>query len=261
MDRLSSAIEEDRKQRLDPFLIVGSIGTTSGGLVEPLDEMTKIARHHNLWLHIDAAWGGAAVLLPEFESTFQYCQHADSLTLDAHKWLSVPMTASLLITKHPGLLRQTFSTDRSHYMPHDSKSTELHHPYQESIQWSRRWLGLKLFLAQATLGIDGYRSILRHQIEMGDVLKTLLEANDWEVLNRTPLPVACFIDRTGKIAPDQLEEFASAVAASGKAWVTTTEIPPKRPVLRAGIANHRTQTQHLEILVETLNATRERFSQ
>jgi glutamate/tyrosine decarboxylase-like PLP-dependent enzyme len=101
---LQEMIRRDRERGNTPFLIVGTAGTTNAGVIDPLAALADIALDEKCWLHVDAAWGGAAALLPELRPFLHGIERADSITFDAHKWLSVPMAAGMFITRHPGLL-------------------------------------------------------------------------------------------------------------------------------------------------------------
>ena len=258
VDTLESAIAQDLKNGFLPLMIIATAGSTSAGVFDPINELAAIAQKHNLWLHLDAAWGGSAVLLPEFESLFKGCEFADSITLDAHKWLSIPMGCSLFLTRHKGLLKRTFQADDSPYMPSHAEH-ETTQPYLESFQWSRRALGLKLFMTLAVAGLSGMQNTLRHQIAIGNELRKLLTENSWLVVNDSPLPVVCFVSQSHPVVnrKEGLKQIAKLVGDSGKSWLTTTELSfSDNTVLRAGISNFATQNEHLDILIQALNQAR-----
>src|SRR5436305_5123501 len=192
---LVERIRADREAGCSPFFVAATAGTTSAGAVDPLAEIAQIADEERLWLHVDAAWGGAAALVPELRPLLAGIARAASITFDAHKWLSVPMGAGLFLTRHAGLLERTFRVATG-YMPKEAGELAVADPYSHSIQWSRRFIGLKLFLSLAVAGWQGYEQAIRHQTEMGEVLRERLRAASWEPVNRTPLPVVCFADAT-----------------------------------------------------------------
>ncbi len=253
--QLRARLAADAANGMKPFLVVGTFGTTSAGMIEPLAEIAGAAKEYQCWFHVDAAWGGAACLLPELEESFAPCAQADSLTLDAHKWLNVPMTAGMFFSRRLQSLDNAFRVTVSPYMPIESDDADrVIPPYHRSMAWSRRLTGLKLFLSLASVGVDGYRTVLRHQIAMGRELRSLLERGGWKLESHSPLPVVCFSDPKGAEAP----AIAAAVAKTGKAWVTTTQLTAHGcTVLRAGISNAVTEKWHLEELVAYLNSARE----
>jgi glutamate/tyrosine decarboxylase-like PLP-dependent enzyme len=258
MDReaLLAAIARDRDAGMLPFLVVATAGTTTAGIIDPLDSLAEIAARERLWYHVDAAWGGAAVLVPELQPLLASIERADSITFDAHKFLSVPMSASMVMTRHRDILDRTFRVQTG-YMPREAAGMEVVDPYAHSMQWSRRFIGLKLFLTLAVAGWNGYAETLRGQVALGDRLRRQLEASDWEVVNETPLPVVCF--RDGRRHPEGLSadptDIVQAVLSSGQAWISTARIGSEA-VLRACITNYRTSPEDVDALVRLLNEAR-----
>lgn len=252
-DALAARIERDRAEGFEPFMIAATVGTTNSGAVDPLVEIADIAAREKMWWHADAAWGGAAILLPELRYLLEGIERADSITFDAHKWFSVPMGAGLYLTRHEGVMEQTFRIANS-YMPRESEELKTIDPYAHSMQWSRRFTGLKVFMSLMVAGWEGYEAAVRHQTAMGDELRRQLEREGWQIGNRTPLPVVCFTDATrdGGDAPAHLERIAREVVASGRAWISTTRLGNGRSVLRACITNYRTGPEDVRALVEAL---------
>jgi len=253
---LAETILRDRGKGRLPFLIVATMGTTNAGVIDPLDEIADIAEAESVWLHADAAWGGAAVLVPDLKACLGGIARADSITFDAHKWLSVPMGAGMFITRHAELLNTTFSMS-TQYMP-VSGDNQISEPHQTTMQWSRRFIGLKVFLSLLVAGWDGYEDVIRHQVSMGNLLRRMLALSEWYIVNSTPLPTVCF-DDARKDADNSLESLGSIVGAivdSGAAWISTTLLGGVRPVIRATITNYRTQPADLEALLRDLNRER-----
>jgi glutamate/tyrosine decarboxylase-like PLP-dependent enzyme len=259
--RLATAVRQDRAEGRLPFMVVGTAGTTSGGVIDPLRSLADLSESERLWFHVDAAWGGAAMLVPEMRPLLDGIERADSITFDAHKWLSVPMGAGLYLTRHMEVLEQTFSTAAS-YMPRESRDFGVHDPYNHSMQWSRRFIGLKLFLSLAVAGWEGYEEAIRHQTRLGALLREELKASGWRVVNRTELPVVCFVDDQSAEGTEAryLEELAREVVNSGKAWISTTRLGRDVPVLRACITNYRTEAEDVRALVSALNQARQHVS-
>jgi glutamate/tyrosine decarboxylase-like PLP-dependent enzyme len=254
---LQARIHQDRREGFAPFMIVATAGTTSAGVVDPLAEIADVAAREQLWCHVDAAWGGAAVLAPELRAVLAGIERADSITFDAHKWLSVPMGAGLYLTRHPKILERTFKVTAA-YIPPQAAGLDLADPLAHSIQWSRRFIGLKVFLALAVASWDGYAAMIRRMTAQGEELRRALEASGWQVVNRTPLPVVCFVDSehpAGR-SDEHLERIVQTVIASGEAWISTTRIGGGQTVLRACIGNYRTETEDVLALVAALNRAR-----
>lgn len=241
---LEGRIEADRADGFAPFLIVGTAGSTSAGVVDPLAALAEVADRQGLWLHVDAAWGGAAALVPELRPLLAGIERSGSLTFDAHKFLSVPMGAGLYLTRHPGALDRTFRVAAG-YMPGSGRNGIVD-PYAHSMQWSRRFIGLKVFLSLAVAGWQGYEEAIRHQVAMGDRLRRGLAEHGWEVVNETPLPLVCFV-RPGATAA-QLKAVAAGAVASGAVWISCVHLEGGT-ALRACITNYRTGPDDVDALV------------
>jgi glutamate/tyrosine decarboxylase-like PLP-dependent enzyme len=254
-DSLRRMIEEDRGLGYEPFLIVGTAGTTGAGIVDHLAAISDVARANGIWLHVDAAWGGAAILVPELSPVLTGIENADSITFDPHKYLSMPMGSGMFLTRHRDILSQIFSVNTS-YMPKEGELFAVVDPYVHSLQWSRRFIGLKLFLTLATAGWSGYAEVLRRQSEMGDLLRARLKESGWSVLNRTRLPVVCFTPSDVEWDMAMHQCASDAVVQSGSAWISTILLGGKKPALRACITNYRTGPEHIEILLAVLSKIR-----
>jgi len=258
---LAEQIVQDRAAGSVPFLVVATAGTTNAGVVDPIARIADVASRERLWFHVDAAWGGAALFVPELCNILEGIERSDSITFDTHKWLSVPMGGGIYLTRHRDILGQTFRISAD-YMPTDAAGLDVVDPYAHSIQWSRRFIGLKVFLSLAVAGWDGYGTVIRHQVAMGDLLRRELEASGWEVVNQTRLPVVCFVDRQdpeGK-SPAFIDAVAREIVSSGEAWISTTRLDKDLPVLRACITNYLTEPDDIRALVRALNKARKEFS-
>jgi glutamate/tyrosine decarboxylase-like PLP-dependent enzyme len=256
---LGQMIEGDRAKGYDPFLVIGTAGTTSAGVVDPLPRLHDLARAHGLWFHVDAAWGGAAVLVPAMRAALVGIESADSITFDPHKYLSMPMGAGMFLTQDRDILSKMFSVNTA-YMPKEGERFAVVDPYVHSLQWSRRFIGLKLFLTLATAGWSGYAQVLRQQAEMGNLLRDKLRASGWRIVNRTELPVVCFTPQTANWDMATHQRASDAVVASGKAWISSVLLAGKTPALRACITNYRTRPEDLDTLVGVLAKAREAVS-
>jgi glutamate/tyrosine decarboxylase-like PLP-dependent enzyme len=275
---LAEQIGRDRAEGYAPFLVVATAGTTNAGVIDPIPAVAEIAAAEGLWFHLDAAWGGAAALVPELRPLIAGIEAADSFTFDAHKWLSVPMAAGLFVTRHREILDRTFRIATA-YMPKEALGLDVVDPHAHSLQWSRRFIGLKVFLSLMVAGWDGYASALRHQTAMGELLRRELTEAGWEILNRTELPVICFTDVSAEEAAGApagvgasdgggtggapAEHFVASIArevvGSGEAWISTTRLGGGRPALRACITSYRTAPGDVRVLVRLLGEARERL--
>lgn len=249
---LREAISEDRRQGALPFLVVATAGSTSSGAIDPIAEIATVAERERCWLHVDAAWGGLAALVPELASALDGVSRADSITFDAHKVLSAPMGTGTLLVRHQGVLKRVFA-DRTGYMPRDDSGD----PYARSMQWSRRFLGLRVLLPLAAFGWEGYAASLRRQVALSERLRARLVERSWQVVNDTPLPIVCFTDASGKVDGRGLDAIARHVAASGGGWISVPRLASGARALRACVNNHRTLERDVDRLVDALQTARE----
>ena len=255
VSHLRKEVQADREKGHLPFLLIGTAGTTGSGSVDPLEELARVAREEDLWFHVDAAWGGAAAFVPELRDLLAGIEAADSITFDPHKWLSVPRGCGLFLTRHPDVLHEFFKI-RTDYMPKQGSDLSVVHPYAHSLQWSRRFDGLKLFLTLAVSGWDGLTAVLRHQTAMGDYLRARLKECNWLVLNNTRLPLVCFTSATDSWDPDTHQRIAHMVVSEGYAWISTVQWAANKAALRACITNYRTGQKHIETLLKALALAR-----
>jgi len=242
---LAQQLAEDRQSGFAPFMVVATAGTTAAGAIDPLPKIARVCRAENLWFHVDAAWGGAAILAPSLKGHLAGIDAADSITCDAHKWFSVPMGAGMFFCRHPETLSAAFHAETS-YMPAKTLGPAVD-PYTHSVQWSRRFIGLKLFLSLAQHGESGYASMIEHQARMGNLLRKLLENDGWQIVNATPLPVVCFT-RAGL----DTSKFLAALHERQIAWMSEVRLAGGEPVLRACITSYRTTETDIEFAVREM---------
>lgn len=256
---LEKQIEEDRSNGLYPFMVVATGGTTGAGAIDPIHDIADLANREKLWLHVDAAYGGAALFDPGLFERLHGIHRADSITFDAHKWLSVPMGAGIYLTRHKDILNKTFSITAD-YMPKEGGELETNDPYTHSIQWSRRFIGLKVYLSLLTAGWEGYRKMIQHQVAMGNLLRKELIKSNWTIMNDTVFPVVCFTDSNGHVSsdPDFVPYIGNQIVRSGQAWISIYGMN-KTQTLRACITNYDTTEQDVMVLVELLNRARNEF--
>jgi hypothetical protein len=126
------------------------------------------------------------------------------------------------------------------------------------MQWSRRWIGLKVFLALLVAGWEGYAEAIRHMVAMGDLLRQKLQAGPWRILNDTPLPVVCFADAATPEngGAERLQRMVQGVLDAGEAWISTTVLGGAQPAIRACITCFRTGPQDVDRLVDALDRAR-----
>lgn len=250
LDRLAERMRRDRELGRLPLVVVGTAGSTAAGAIDPLTELSDLAREFGAWFHVDAAWGGTALLSERLAPALDGIAAADSVTWDAHKWLAVPMGAGMFFCRHPDAVARAFSVRAGLATGLGDRGVD---PFLTTMQWSRRFAGLPLFLALTTRGLAGYGAMIDRQADLGERLRELLRAAGFELVNATPLPTVCFSHPAIESGAIKAGALARAVADSGAAFITAVRLhEPEREVLRACITGRSTAEEDLRILVEAL---------
>jgi glutamate/tyrosine decarboxylase-like PLP-dependent enzyme len=251
VEDLKRRVAEDRGNGCLPFMVIGTAGTTAAGVIDPLEEIGRFCQGARLWFHADAAWGGSAIVSPSLGRLLAGIELADSITCDAHKWLSVPMGCGMFFCRHRRRVAEAFRSDVT-YMPGRLGGADdtfgTFNPLTHSAQWSRRFIGLKLFMTLAQYGEAGYAKMLEHQTRMGDVLRESLQASGWRIVNSTPLPIVCFT-REGLVPA----KFCAELREGQIAWMSEAQIDGI-PVMRASITSFRTVEKDIAWVVSEMNA-------
>lgn len=251
---LVQLITEHRDSGQQPFLVVGTAGTTGAGLIDPLEQIAEIAKQYGLWFHVDAAWGGSALLSPRLRPFLSGIEEADSVTWDAHKWLSVPMGAGMFFCRHIQAVTRAFAVTTS-YMP-DEMGKDALDPYTTTVQWSRRMIGLKVFMALAEAGSGGYEDLIEHQALQGDYLRDQLDEAGWMVVNKTLLPVVCFSHADIRSRKLTTKQILDRIYARNRVWISDVLLGKEELVLRACITSYKTDHSDIDCLIEELEYAR-----
>src|SRR5271154_3107479 len=244
---LREAVIGDRRGGCVPIMIAATAGTTNAGMIDPLWACAELARANGLWYHVDAAWGGAVIASDRLRHVLSGIERADSITIDAHKWLATTMGCGMFITRHPQVLSSTFQVWTS-FMPSNNASSD---PYVTSVQWSRRFLGLRLFMSLAAAGWSGYAEHVERSVALAETLKSKLSQRGWSIVNSSPLAVLCLKPPPGV---GDVRSIVARVLASGCAWIAVASFESS-DVIRACITHGETTEEDLTELVGTLLAT------
>jgi glutamate/tyrosine decarboxylase-like PLP-dependent enzyme len=242
---LTQAIAADRANGAVPVMVVATAGTTGAGMIDPLHACADITQREHLWYHIDAAWGGAALASNRLRPVLAGIERADSITIDAHKWLATTMGCAIFITRHGHLLSEAFHASTS-FMPSSVSGVD---PYLNSVQWSRRFLGLRLFLALASAGWEGLGAHVERSVEVVARVKERLVALGWTVANDSELAV---LDAVPPAELGDVRELVRRVVAGGRAWVAPTTFEG-RDVVRICATNGETSIEDVNALIAALN--------
>jgi len=255
VEALERMVASDRSQGEAPFLVVATVGTTATGAVDPLNRIADLCRREGLWLHADAAWGGIALLSKSLQQCVSGLDRADSVTWDARKTLPVPMGAGMFFVRDRRHTEALFSVHTA-YVP-DARPGTLD-AYQQTIQWSRRFIGLKVFLTLAELGREGVARIIDGQAAMADLLRQALCASGWTIANDTLLPVVCFCDDDA--SSSRTSALARSVTDEGLAWISEVRLSDERRWLRACITHTDVGPSDVRALVDALDRARVRLT-
>ena len=242
-------IPEDLAQRMDadaaagmrPMCVVATAGTTSTTSRDPLEEVAAVARQRGVWFHVDAAYAGVAAIMPEFRWVLKGAELADSLVVNPHKWLFVPMDCSALYVRDEALLRRAFSLVPE-YLRTPEEAVRNYMDY--GLQLGRRFRALKLWFVLRYFGAEGLRERLRAHIELAQELAGWIQAQpDWEILAPHPFSVVCFRYAPAGFSALRLDELNArimdAANATGEIFISHTKIAGKF-ALRLAIGNLRT---------------------
>lgn len=243
-EALAEAIARDRAAGLLPCVIVASTGTTSTAAVDPVRAIGEIARRENCWLHVDAAYAGSATIVPEFRWIWDGIEYADSIVTNPHKWLFTPIDCSVLYTRRPDVLRQTFSL-----VPEYLKTTDTAEiNYMDyGIQLGRRFRALKLWLVLEHYGLERLRTVIRDHVGFAERLADELRNRDGvEVLSQS-FSVVVFRLRTD----DETLAALERMNASGALFVSHTKLRDQYAI-RVAIGNGATEWAHVARILEFL---------
>jgi len=233
-DALEAALRADISHGMRPMCVAATVGTTSTTTSDPVPEIAAICKRYATWLHVDAAYAGPAAILPEFAHLLDGCEHADSLVVNPHKWLFVPIDLSVLYVRDMPLLRRTFSLVADYLV---TPEIGVRNYMDYGLQLGRRFRALKLWFAMRHLGVRGMRERLRSHIDLAQIFAAWVRAEPgWDVVAPHPLSVVCF--RFGD-EDDENSAIVDAVNATGDVFLSTTKLDGK-VAIRLAVGNERT---------------------
>ena len=239
---LRSAVEADVAAGKKPFCVVPTVGTTSTSSIDPVAAVAQIAHQYGMWMHVDAAYGGSAAVVPEYRKIFfDGVGQAHSLVVNPHKWLFTPMDISVFYTREPEILRRTFSLV-AEYLKTGEDSRAINY-MDYGVQLGRRFRSLKLWFVMRYYGHQKIARMIRHHIEWAQDLAGLIRANpQFEVVAPTPFSLICF----RYAGPDdQNRQLLERINGTGQAFLSHTVLNG-RYVLRLAIGNIATTWHDLE---------------
>lgn len=260
VDQLRAEIERDRSAGRIPCCVVGVAGTTSTGVIDPLEELAAIAREYSCWFHVDAAYGGVLAFSAQHKNKLRGIEQADSITFDPHKWMFVPFACGAVLVRDGGrILREAFDISPE-YLSEDRGGVDVEYDFFRYGQMgTRRFNSLKLWMAWKFMGRLGYAEVIEKQIELTKHFAAALDKlKDFERLAEVETAVCCFkflpaIAREwGGSEQDRLQQrLQQRIERSGEAWLTTTVLHGRR-ALRVNVNSFLTETRHIDDLLELL---------
>ena len=247
---LTRAIAHDREAGLTPFAVVATVGTTSVTAVDPVNAIADVCAREKLWLHVDAAYGGAAAVLESHRWVLAGCNRADSIVVNPHKWLFTPIDCSVLYCAREELLKQAFSITPAYLTTSEGAGVRNLMDYGSSL--GRRFRGLKLWFVLRAFGIEGAKARIAAHIDMARELRSWIEAEpDFELLAPTHFSTVVFRHRAGDPANERIHD---AVNASGEALISHTDVRG-RYALRIAIGNLRTTLEDVRATWDLIQRT------
>jgi len=256
LDLLTAAIEKDLNIGLRPCALVAAVGTTGTTALDPIAAMAELAEKHGLWLHVDAALAGTAMVLPECRWMWEGVERADSLVFNPHKWMGVGFDLSAYYVRDPQHLIRVMSTNPSYLRT--AQDGQVSNFRDWHIQLGRRFRALKLWFYLMDVGVEGLQARLRRDLENAQWLKAQVDAApDWERLAPVPLQTVCLrhlkpgLDEAGLAAHNL--DIAQRINEGGKAYLTPSILKGTQ-MLRVSIGAEATELRHVEALWAALKA-------
>ena len=257
-----------------PFCVVATVGTTSTTAVDPVPEIAALCREYKLWLHVDAAYGGAVALVPEYRHLMAGCEEADTIVINPHKWLFTPMDCSVLFARDMSALRRAFSLVPDYLMTEGDVTNFMDY----GVQLGRRFRALKLWMIIRVFGTEAMAALIREHIRLAQLFADWIDSSpDFERLAPVPMSAVCFRAHpqglenqtayhttdeavhgvnSEKLLEARLEtlntRLMEAVNATGEMFISHTKLNG-RYTLRLAIGNMHTREKHVARAWQLLN--------
>jgi aromatic-L-amino-acid/L-tryptophan decarboxylase len=254
-DGLRASIRRDGDSGLRPFCVVATAGTTSTGASDPLPDVADVCREGGLWLHVDAAYGAAAVLAGKARQAMDGLSRADSIALDPHKWWFQPYEAGCVLVREAGTLARAY-TLHAEYLRETRLSDGPLNYYDFGPQLTRSFRALKVWMSLRTFGLNAFRSAVEHGLALAEHAQATLNARkQWEIVTPAQLGIVTFRPHAPGLDPGQVDSLTRAIAArsleDGYALVLTTELAT-RPVLRMCTIHPETTRDDVTAVIDRL---------
>jgi aromatic-L-amino-acid decarboxylase len=256
---LRKMIAQDRQESFRPMAVVGTVGTTSTASVDPVPEIAQVCREEKMWLHIDGAYGAGLALLPECKWITAGWSEADSIVINPHKMLFVPLDFSALYVRDIGRLRRLFTLNPEHLHLRDPVGAEINY-MDYGVQLGRRFRALKAWVVWRAFGREGIAERIREHLRLAHLLVDWIKSDErFELSAPVVMPVVCFRfvadNETNNDKIDILNsKIVARINASGRVYLTQTKLRG-RTVMRIGLGNVLTTEQHLRNVWQLIQQT------
>jgi aromatic-L-amino-acid decarboxylase len=253
---LERAIEADKADGRLPTIVVATVGTTGSTAIDPLKEIGQVCDRQGVWLHVDAAHAGTALICPEFRWMVDGIEHADSFVMNPHKWMLTTLPTSAYFVKDPEALVRTFEI-LPEYLRTKAEGVVNYRDW--GVPLGRRFTALKLWFVIRTYGVEGLRSLVRRHVEMAHQFKADVDsADDFETLAPSPINLVCFRYRPPGVPEEDLdvlnERLMDSLNATGKVYLTHTKLDG-RYSLRLVVGQTFVELRHVQAAWELIQDT------
>ena len=249
---LARAIDEDRRAGRVPICVVANAGDVNTGVVDPIDRIADVCREQRVWLHADAAYGGFAVLAPSARELFAGLDRVDSMSLDPHKWLFMPVDVGCVLVRDVSALRRAFAYSADYVDVVASPEMSEYAFWDYGPELTRRFRALKIWMALKTYGVRAFAGAIERNVQLARRLAALVdESDDFERLGPVPLSIVCFRYTRGDDLNARNRQLMLDVQLGGRAYLSNAMIGDAF-ALRACIVNHRTTEADLSALLEEI---------
>ena len=250
---LNNLIEQDVKEGLMPWMVVGTAGTTDLGSVDPIDEIERIGHQFNMWVHVDAAYGGFFILTEKGKHLFKNFHLVDSIVVDPHKSLFLPYGIGSVLVKDMSLLLESFSYDANYLRDYESNPNHVS-PADLSLELSRNFRGLKLWLPIKLYGIKPFRAALEEKLLLAQYFYTEIQKIEGvQIACKPELSIVTFryIPKIAKYANTFNSTLIKEIQSDGKVFMSSTLIE-EDVYLRMACLSFRSHLENVQLLIDTI---------
>ena len=245
---LEEAVKKDIEKGIKPLCVVAALGTTGSTAIDPIDKIGRICKQYNIWLHVDAAYAGTAMILPEKQKYLKGIEYADTYVFNPHKWMFTNFDCSAYFVRDKETLIRTFEIMPEYLKTKDSEKVNNYRDW--GIQLGRRFRALKLWFVLRSYGASGLRQKVQSHIDLtAAFVKTIEERPDFEILAPAPFATACFRYNPGSLNEEELNELNKSIMErvnnSGKIYISHTKLDGKYTI-RFVIGQTNVNKRHVE---------------